>query len=65
MNTSVKHYKFINSKTGNVIFYQSLDAALGPNELRDELRKIQEQVATQNGLNVSTIYWEEVAEADR
>lgn len=62
MSTSEKHYKFINSKTGNVIFYHSLAVELSAEELKEELRKITEQVASQNSLNVSTIYWEEIIE---
>ncbi|MDT3402428.1 hypothetical protein QE417_001500 [Mucilaginibacter terrae] len=28
METPVKHYKFINSRTDNVIYYYSLDSSL-------------------------------------
>ena len=55
-----KHYKFINSKTGNVIYYHSLSSALTPEELKAELEKIKAQVATQNAIIWSTIYWEEI-----
>ena len=55
-----KHYKFINSKTGNVIYYHSLSSALTPDELKAELEKIKAQVATQNAIIWSTIYWEEI-----
>lgn len=55
-----KHYKFINSKTGNVIYYHSLSSALTSEELKAELEKVKAQVATQNAIIWSTIYWEEI-----
>ena len=55
-----KHYKFINSKTGNVIYYHSLSSTLTSDELKAELEKVTAQVATQNAIIWSTIYWEEV-----
>lgn len=55
-----KHYKFINSKTGNVIYYHSLSSTLTPEELKAELEKVKAQVATQNAIIWSTIYWEEI-----
>ncbi|QHS55695.1 hypothetical protein GWR56_09145 [Mucilaginibacter sp. 14171R-50] len=60
MNTAGKHYKFINSRTGNVIFYSSLSADLSPEEIKAELDKIRTQVAIKNGIYRETIYWEEI-----
>lgn len=60
-----KHYKFINSKTGNVIYYHSLSSELRPEELKAELERIKAQVATQNGIIWSTIYWEEIKDEDK
>ncbi|GAB3917874.1 hypothetical protein [Mucilaginibacter boryungensis] len=60
MKTDNKHYKFINSQTGNTIFYHQVGASLTGDELRAVLEKVKAQVATQNALPVSTIYWEEV-----
>jgi len=60
-----KHYKFINSKTGNVIYYHSLSSALTPEELKAELERIKAQVATQNGIIWSTIYWEELKDDNK
>lgn len=59
MKTDKKHYKFINSQTGNAIFYHSLDAELKNEEIKAELDKIKAQVAIQNGLFLDIIYWEE------
>ncbi|MFD0793317.1 hypothetical protein ACFQZX_06780 [Mucilaginibacter litoreus] len=59
MDTAEKHYKFINSRTGYVIFYSSLDAKLSPEEVKAELDKIKAQVATKNGIHEHTVYWEE------
>lgn len=63
--TANKHYKFINSKTGNVIYYHSLSSELSPEELKAELERIKAQVATQNGIIWSTIYWEEIKDEDK
>lgn len=60
MNTAVKHYKFINSKTGYVIFYHSLSAGLSADELKAELERIKTLVAVQNGIYQNTVYWEEI-----
>ncbi len=57
---TVKHYKFINSRTSNVIYYHSLSSDLSPAEIKTELEKILAQVAVQNAIPVHTIYWEEV-----
>ncbi|MDN5284019.1 MAG: hypothetical protein JWR38_293 [Mucilaginibacter sp.] len=60
MNTANKHYKFINSKTGYVIFYHSLSASLSADEVKAELEKIRAKVAIQNGIYHETVYWEEI-----
>jgi hypothetical protein len=60
MNTADKHYKFINSKTGYVIFYSSLSTGLSPEQEKAELEKIKTQVAVKNGIYQGTIYWEEI-----
>ncbi|GGH13842.1 hypothetical protein [Mucilaginibacter phyllosphaerae] len=62
MNTADKHYKFINSKTGYVIYYTSLSASHTPEELKAELDKIKCQVAIKNGIYQGTVYWEELKE---
>ena len=60
MNTADKHYKFINSKTGYVIFYSSLSTKLSSDEVKAELEKIKAQVAIKNGIYEGTLYWEEI-----
>ena len=55
-----KHYKFINSKTGNVLFYHSLKSDIGIGQIKIELEKIKAQVASKNSVFLDTIYWEEV-----
>ena len=57
---AVKHYKFINNRTSNVIYYHSLNSELSPAEIKTELEKILAQVAVQNSIPVHTLYWEEV-----
>lgn len=57
---AVKHYKFINNRTSNVIYYHSLSSDLSPAEIKAELEKIIAQVAVQNSIPVHTLYWEEV-----
>lgn len=60
MKTAVKHYKFINSKTGNVIYYYSFTADLNEREIKEELEKVKAQVAAQNSLYMDTLYWEKI-----
>ncbi|MBE9585240.1 hypothetical protein IM792_12335 [Mucilaginibacter sp. JRF] len=55
-----KHYKFINSGTGYCIFHYSLSSNLTPEQINIELEKVKAQVASNNGLLLNTIYWEEV-----
>lgn len=59
MKAEKKHYKFINSQTGNALFYHSLEAGLKEDEIKTELDKIKAQVATQNSLYLDIVYWEE------
>ena len=60
MNTADKHFKFINSKTGYVIFYSSVSTSLNPEEQKAELEKIKAQVAIKNRIYRETVYWEEI-----
>lgn len=57
-----KKYKFINSQTGNAIYYHSVEEELDDAQLREQLDKIKAQVAIQNGLFVDIVYWEEIKE---
>ena len=60
MNIAVKHYKFINSRTGYVIYYYSLRPGLKAEEMKTELEKIKAQVAIKNRIYQETVYWEEI-----
>lgn len=62
METGVKHYKFINSQTGNNIYYYTISAELSPEKAKQQLEIIRAEVAVSNGVFLDTIYWEEVKE---
>lgn len=59
MKAEAKHFKFINSKTGYVIFHYSVQADLPEADLKAELEKVKADVASKNSVFVNTIYWEE------
>lgn len=60
MKAGDKHYKCVNSKTGYVIYYHSLDRELSNEEVKAELDKVRTRVAIQNGIYLETLYWEEM-----
>jgi hypothetical protein len=60
MKKSSKHYKFINNKTGNAIYYYSVSDDLEPKKVKEELEKVQAKVAIQNGIFIETVFWEEI-----
>jgi hypothetical protein len=60
MKKANKHYKFINSATGYVIYYYSISGDLEPEKVKEELEKIRAKVAIQNGIYLETVYWEEI-----
>lgn len=64
MNAADKHYKFINSRTGNVIFYYSLSADLKHEQVKAELEKVRVEVAVKNNLFLGTVYWEEIKDEE-
>jgi hypothetical protein len=59
MKAAGKHYKFINSKTGYVIFHFTLKDDLNETDAKAELEKVKAEVASKNGIFLNTIYWEE------
>ncbi|WP_345951681.1 MULTISPECIES: hypothetical protein [unclassified Mucilaginibacter] len=65
METSAKHFRFVNTKTDNVIYYYSVDYASSSENLKETLNAIKAQVATSNGLDINTLYWEEVREEEK
>lgn len=64
MKAGKKHYKFINSKTGYVIYHYTLIESLNEAEAKADLEKIKAEVASKNGLFLNTIYWEEDKETE-
>ena len=60
-----RHFKFINSKTGNAISHYTYTDGGDEEHLKKELEKIKEKVAIQNGVFTGTIYWEEVTESKK
>lgn len=64
MKADNKHFKFINSQTGNTIFYHSCNTDKSGDELKAELDKVKAQVASNNGLFLDIVYWEEVKDQE-
>jgi len=64
METPLKHYKFVNSKTGNIIYHYSVSANLDPDQVKKELKTIQAEVASNNGMFLETVYWEEIKDEE-
>ncbi|MDB5157480.1 MAG: hypothetical protein JWR50_2187 [Mucilaginibacter sp.] len=59
MKVAEKHFKFINSKTGYVIYHYTLKEDLDDAETKAMLEKVKAEAATKNSLFLDTIYWEE------
>ncbi len=64
MATNIRHFKYINSKTGNTIYYHSVTGITEAGKLKQELEKVRDKVASDNGVFMETIYWEEIIEKD-
>jgi len=62
MKPADKHYKFINSETGYVIYYCSLSKDLCEKDAKAELEKTKAQVAVKNRIFIGTVYWQEIKE---
>lgn len=62
MKAAERHFKFINSKTGYVIFHHTVKADLNETDLKTELERVKADVATSKGVFLDTIYWEEEKE---
>lgn len=60
MKADNRHYKFVNSQTGNTIYYHTLNSKLKRNEVKAELDKVKAQVAIKNTLYLDVIYYEEI-----
>jgi hypothetical protein len=59
MKAADRHYKFINSKTGYVIFHFTLQGDINEADTKVELEKVKADVASKNRIFLDTIYWEE------
>jgi hypothetical protein len=64
MKPADKHYKFINSETGYVIYYHTLKHDTPEEAIKPELEKIKAQVAIKNNIFVGTVFWEEIRETE-
>jgi hypothetical protein len=62
MSTGARHFKFINSKTGNVIYHLTIKVDKNDADIKAELEKVKAEVATKNAVFLDTIYWEEEKE---
>lgn len=62
MKPGSKQYKFINSETGYIIYYHTIDSNMEKVKIKEELEKVKAQVAVKNNIFSGTVYWEEVKE---
>jgi ribose 5-phosphate isomerase len=62
MATNTRHFKYINSKTGNTIYHYTVTRVTDPEKLKQELESVRNKVASDNGVFMETIYWEEITE---
>lgn len=64
MKPAEKQYKFINSETGYVIFYHTLNCDQPEQKVKEELDNVKAQVAIKNNIFVGTVYWELVKDCE-
>jgi hypothetical protein len=64
MKKADKHFKFINSETGYVIYYHTIKQDVPEDAIKPELENIKAQVAIKNNIFVGTVFWEEIKEAE-
>jgi hypothetical protein len=64
MGNADKHYKFINSETGYVIYYYTIKTGISPEDTKKELENVKAQVAVKNNIFVGTVFWEEIKETE-
>ncbi|SDS40509.1 hypothetical protein SAMN05216490_1095 [Mucilaginibacter mallensis] len=60
MKAQDKHFKLINSATGYVIYYHTLNGELEKDKIKEELEKVKAQVAIKNNIYIETIFWQEI-----
>ncbi|PRY55253.1 hypothetical protein B0I27_101222 [Arcticibacter pallidicorallinus] len=51
----LKHYKFINSETGNVIYFLSLPESSSAND--NELERMRIKIAADNDIYIGSVYF--------
>lgn len=51
----LKHFKFINSETGNVIYFLSLPE--GSSAIENELERTRVKIAADNGIYIGNVYY--------
>lgn len=64
MEKADKHYKFINSETGYVIYYHTIKPDTPDTDVKKELENVKAQVAIRNNIFVGTVFWEEIKETE-
>lgn len=64
MKNAEKHYKFVNSETGYVIYYYTIKPETTDEDTKKELENVKAQVAVKNNIFVGTVFWEEIRETE-
>jgi len=64
MKPAEKQYKFINSETGYVIHYHTLNCDRAEDKIKEELENVKAKVAIKNNIFVGTVYWEVVKDGE-
>lgn len=59
MEQEVKHYEFLNLRTGNALAYVSIPANMPPAEITAALERKKIEIATANRMNLELIYWQD------
>lgn len=60
MKANVRHFKFINGQTGNVIAFFSIDSSIDECKIKENLEREQKKLAIEKGVYLDTIYWQEI-----
>ncbi|RYY33994.1 MAG: hypothetical protein EOP46_14845 [Sphingobacteriaceae bacterium] len=59
MEKEVKHYEFLNLRTGNALAYVSIPANMPQAEITAALERKKTEIATANKMNIELIYWQD------
>lgn len=63
MSKDVKHFKFINNETDNVIYLMTVPA--DKSDVKELLEQTRHRLAVENGLYIGNIYYIEVSNGDK